>query len=104
VWTLPGNSGGEHDRATLANIPASVFNRSQRSPIAQLKGSSGLVEIRAGEVVQNQAIAGGEYQVIEITEFRKKSFDGLFVQEVNCVPLGVPAKRLDGFLNAPRVA
>src|ERR1700682_5806461 len=48
LWALPGDSGGEHDRAALANILASVFNRSQYSPITQLKGASGLFEICGG--------------------------------------------------------
>src|ERR1700682_2320604 len=101
---LPGDSGGEHDRAALANILASVFNRRQCSPITQLKGASGLFEICSGKVVQMEAIASGENQVVESTELRKESFDGLFVREVKRVPLRVSAQRFNGFLNSFRVA
>jgi len=38
MWSLPGNSGGEHYRATFSNTLASVFNSGQRGPIAQFKG------------------------------------------------------------------
>jgi hypothetical protein len=51
-----------------------------------------------------QAVASGEYQVIEHTKLRKESLDGLFVREVKRVPLRVSAQRLDGFLNSFRVA
>jgi hypothetical protein len=104
MWSLSGNSGGEHDRAALANTFASVFNRSQYSPITQLKGASGLFEICSGKVVQMEAIASGENQVVESTELRKESFDGLFVREVKRVPLRVSAQRFNGFLNSFRVA
>jgi hypothetical protein len=57
MWSLPDNSGGEHGGATLSNIPASVFNSRQRCPIAQLKGSSRLLEISSCEVVQSEPIA-----------------------------------------------
>jgi len=76
MWALPGNSGGEHDRAALANITASVFNGSQYSPITQVKGASGLLEICGGKVVQMEAIASGENQVIECAKLRKEVFDG----------------------------
>src|SRR5580700_6291909 len=62
---LAGDSGCEHDRTLRANMRASVFHGGQCSPIAQLKRMSGLLEIRSCEVVQMQAIAGGEYQMIE---------------------------------------
>ncbi len=101
---LPGNSSGEHDRATLANILASVFDRSQSCPITQLKSSSGLFEVRGGKVVQMEAIASGEYQVIESAKLRKKGLDGLFVREVKGVSLRVSAKRFNRFLNSFRVA
>ena len=101
---LPGNSGGEYERTALANILASVFNRRQCRPITQLKGASGLFEICVGKVLQMEAIASGENQVIESAELRKESFDGLFVREIKRVPLRVSAQRFSGFLNAFRVA
>ena len=104
MWALPGNSGGEHDRATLSNTLASVFNSGQRRPIAQLEGSSGLFKICVGKVLQMEAIASGEYQVVERTKLRKESFDGLFVREIERVPLCVSAQRFNGFLNSFRVA
>ena len=36
---------------------ASVFDRGEYRPITQLKGASGLLEIRSGKVVQMQAVA-----------------------------------------------
>jgi hypothetical protein len=51
-----------------------------------------------------EAIASGENQVVESTELRKESFDGLFVREVKRVPLRVSAQRFNGFLNSFRVA
>jgi hypothetical protein len=104
MWSLPGNSGGEYDRAALANILASVFNRRECSPIAQLKGASGLFEICGGKVAQMEAIASGENQVVESAELRKESFDGLFVREIKRVPLRVSAQRFNGFLNSFRIA
>ena len=101
---LPGNSGGEHDRAALENIFASVFNRSESRPITQLKGFSRLFEIGVGEVVQMEAIASGEYQVIESTKLGKESFDGLFVREVKGLSMRVSANRFNGLLNSFRVA
>jgi hypothetical protein len=101
---LPGNSGGEYDGTALANILASVFDRSQYSPITQLKGASSLFEICVGKVLQMQAIASGENQVIESAELRKESFNGLFVREVKRVSLRVSAQRFSGFPNSFRVA
>jgi hypothetical protein len=36
-----------------------------------------------------EAITSGEYQVIERTNLAKQSFDGLFVREINDVPLRI---------------
>jgi hypothetical protein len=66
---LSSNSGGEHDRAALENIFASVFNRSERRPITQLKGSSGLFEICVGKVVQMEAIASGAVEEGTLNQF-----------------------------------
>jgi hypothetical protein len=38
-----------------------VFNRGERSPIAQLKRTPGVLEISSGKIVHSQAIASGEY-------------------------------------------
>jgi hypothetical protein len=51
-----------------------------------------------------EAIASGEYQVIESAKLRKKGLDGLFVREVKGVSLRVFAKRFNRFLNSFRVA
>jgi len=76
MWSLPGDSGGKHNRATLSNTLASVLNSGQRCPIAQLKGSSRLLEICGCKVVQTELIASREYEVIERAELRKEVFDG----------------------------
>src|SRR5215471_14573608 len=65
---LPDNSSSEHDGAALANILASVFDRSQCGPIAQVKGASGLSKICVGKAPQMEAIASGENQVIDSTQ------------------------------------
>jgi hypothetical protein len=103
MWSLPGNSGGEQDR-TLSNTLASVFNSGQRGPIAQLKGSSRLLEICGCKVVQTELIASREYKMIERAELRKEVFDGGFIRQIECVSLCISFQLLDGFLNSIRVA
>jgi hypothetical protein len=76
MWSLSGNSSGEHDRPTRSNILASVFNSGQRCPIAQLKGSSRLLEICGCKVVQTELIASREYEVIERAKLGKEVFEG----------------------------
>ena len=49
-----------------------VFNRGERSPMAQLKRTPGVLEISSGKIVHSQAVASGEYQVIESVKFGKK--------------------------------
>ena len=70
---------------------ASVFDRGECCPITQLKGVSGLLEIRSGKVVQMQAVARGEYQMIESAELGKEGCDGSFVRDVNRLPLRLSA-------------
>jgi hypothetical protein len=82
----------------------SVFDRGEGRPIAQLKGASRLLEIRSSKLVQMEAIAGGEYQVIERAKLCEQSFDGPFVRDVNRLPLCLSADGFDGFLNSFRVA
>ena len=66
MWALPGNSGGEHDGATLSNILASIFNSGQRCPIAQLKSMPGFCKVRLCKLIQLQRVAGSEDQVIQM--------------------------------------
>jgi hypothetical protein len=101
---LSSNSGSEHDRTAIENIFAAVFNRSESRPITQLKGFSRLFEICIGEVVQMEAIASGEYQVIESTKLRKESFDGLLVRKVKRLSLRGSAKRFNRLPDSFRVA
>jgi hypothetical protein len=84
----------------LANLGASVFDRGERRPITQLKGVSGLLEIRGGKVVQMQAIARREYQMIENAKLRKEGGNGSFVRDVNCLPLCVSTDGCNCFLNS----
>src|SRR5580692_7404949 len=83
---------------------ASVFDRGECGPIAQLKGASGLLEIRRSKVVQMQAIAGSEYQMIETAKLRKEGCNGFFVRDVNRVALCFATDSLNGFLNTFRIA
>jgi hypothetical protein len=101
---LSGNSGGEDDRAALSDILAAVLNSGQCGPITQLKGSSGLLEIGRGKVLQRKVIAGRKYKVIESANRHKKSFDRPFVREINCMSLAASAERFNRFLNAFRIA
>jgi hypothetical protein len=64
-----------------------VLDRGECGPIAQLKGASGLLEIRRSKVAQMLAIAGGEYQVIETAKLRKEGCKGSFVRDVDRLPL-----------------
>src|SRR6202049_2924121 len=82
----------------------SVFDRGKGRPIAQLKGASGLLEIRGNELVQIEAIAGSECQVIERAKLCEQSFDGPFVRDVNRLPLCFATDTLNGLLNSFRIA
>src|ERR1700691_558030 len=83
---------------------ASVFDRGERRPITQLKGVSGLLEIGSGKIVQMQAIARGEYQMIESAMLRKEGCNSSFVRDVNCLPLCVSTDGCNCFLNSFRTA
>src|SRR3981081_2004484 len=83
---LASDSCCEHDRAFLANIGASVFDRGECCPITQLKGASGLLEIRSGKIVQMQAVARCEYQMIESAKLGKERCNSSFVRDVNRLP------------------
>jgi hypothetical protein len=82
----------------------SIFDCGECGPIAQLKCASGLLQIRSGEVVQIQAIAGGEYQMIESAKLRKEGCNGSFVRNVNHLPLCFSAYGFNGSLNSLMVA
>src|SRR4030088_2968193 len=81
---------------------ASVFDRGECCPITQLKGVSGLLEIRSGKVVQMQAVARGEYQMIESTELGKEGCNGSFVRDINCLPLRFSTNGCKCLLNSFR--
>src|SRR5258705_2689943 len=83
---------------------ASVLDRGECRPIAQLKGASGLLEIRRSKVAQMQAIAGGEYQMIETAKLRKEGCNGSFVRDVDRLPLCFATDTLNGLLNSFRIA
>src|SRR2546429_1563924 len=68
-------------------IPVAVFDRGECCPITQLKGASGLLEIRSGKVVQMQAVARGEYQMIESAKLGKERCNGSFVRDVDRLAL-----------------
>jgi len=100
---LSGNPGCE-DTGPALNLRVPVFNRGERSPIAQLKRMPGVLEISSGKIVHSQAIASGEYQVIEASSLVKKGLNSPFVRDVNRLPLCVPTYGLGGFLKSFRVA
>jgi hypothetical protein len=47
---------------------------------------SGLLEIRSGKVVQMQAVARGEYQMIESTELGKEGCNGSLSETSTACP------------------
>src|ERR1700686_3608281 len=63
---------------------------------------SGLLEIGSGKVVQMQAVARGEYQMIESTELGKEGCNGSFVRDINCLPLRFSANGFNCLLNSFR--
>jgi hypothetical protein len=79
---------------------ASVFDRGERRPIAQLKGAPGLLEICASQLVQMETIAGGKNQVIERTELCEEGFHSPFVRRFNRLPLRFSTDAFNGFLNS----
>jgi hypothetical protein len=83
---------------------ASVLDRGECGPIAQLKGASGLLEIRRSKVAQMQAIAGGEYQMIESAKLCKEGRDRSFVRDVNRLPLCLTTDTINRLLNSFRIA
>src|ERR1700730_2830438 len=83
---------------------ASVLDRGECGPIAQLKGASGLSEIRRCEAVQMQAIAGREYQIIETAKLRKAGRTRSFVRDVDRLPLCFATDTLNRLLNSFRIA
>ena len=93
---LSGNPGCE-DTGPALNLWVPVFNRGERSPIAQLKRTPGVLEISSGKIVHSQAVASGEYQVIESVKFGKKGLNSPFVRDVNRLPLCVSTYGLVAF-------
>src|SRR5438270_681834 len=81
---------------------ASVFDRGECCPITQLKGVSGLLQIRSGKVVQMQAVARGEHQMIESTKLGKEGCNGSFVRDVYCLPLRFSTNGFNCLLNSFR--
>src|SRR5260370_24183501 len=81
---------------------ASVFDRGECRPVTKLKGASGLLEIRSSKIVQMQAVARGEYQMIESAKLGKEGCNGSFVRDVNRFALRFSADRFNRFLNSFR--
>jgi hypothetical protein len=51
-----------------------------------------------------QAIAGGEYQMIESSKLRKEGFSRSFVRDVDCLPLCFATDTFNRLLNSFRIA
>src|ERR1700674_1736098 len=83
---------------------ASVFDRGECCPITQLKGASRMLEIGSGKLVQMQAVARGEYQMIENAKLGKEGCNGSFVRDVNRLALRFSTDGFNGFLNSFRIA
>src|SRR5258708_2274443 len=82
---------------------APVFDRSECCPITQLKGVSGLLEIRSGKVVQMQAVARRKYQMIESAKLGKEGCNGSLVRDVKRLPLRFSANGFNCLLNSFRI-
>jgi len=99
VRALACDSGCEHDRAVLADMRAGVLDRSQGSPIAQLKSMPGFGKVRHYKLIQLQRVAGSEDQVIEITDLLKEILNVALIREIKCVPFGFSVERCDRLFN-----
>src|SRR6266403_2042507 len=78
---------------------ACVLNRSQSSPIAQLKSTPGLGKVRRYKLIQLQRVAGSEDQAIEITDPLKEVLNVTLIREIKRVPLRFSLERRDRLLN-----
>src|SRR5258706_2574944 len=83
---------------------ACVLNRSQGSPIAQLKCMPGLGKVRRYKLIQLQRVAGGEDQMIETAKFCKEGCNGFFVRDVDRLPLCFATDTLNGPLDSFRIS
>src|SRR5260221_8298477 len=104
VWALACDSGCEHDRAVLADMRACVLDRSQDSPIAQLKSLPGFGKVRRCKLIQLQRVAGSEDQVIEITDLLKEILNVALIREIKRVPFRFSVERCDRLFNSIRIA
>jgi len=98
------DSGCEHDRAVRADMRARVLDRSQGSPIAQLKSTPGFGKVRRYKLVQLQRVAGSEDQVIEITDVLKEILHVALIREIKRVPFLFSVERCDRLFNSIRIA
>src|SRR6266853_6388919 len=73
----------ENDRAAIANLRTSIFDRGKYRPITQFKCASRLLEICLSKLVQLQAVTCSENQVIKAAKVREKAFHSLFVGDIN---------------------
>jgi hypothetical protein len=72
---------------------ACVLDRSQGSPIAQLKCMPGFGKVRRYKPIQLQPVAGSEDQVIEITNPLKEILNIALIREIESVPFRLSVER-----------
>jgi len=81
---------------------ACVLDRSQSSPIAQLKSVPGFGKVRRYKLIQLQRVAGGEDQVLEITDLLEELLmSGSFDRSSVC-PSAFPSNVATACLPGPR--
>src|ERR1700682_1603706 len=80
----------------------SILNGSKCRPIAKFESVPGLLEIRRCQLVQLQAVAGSEHQMIECAKPGEESLDRSFVGNVDHLTLCLSADGTYGLLN-PRL-
>jgi hypothetical protein len=70
---------------------ARVLDRSQGSPIAQLKSTPGFGKVRRYKLVQLERVAGSEDRVIEITDVLKEILHVALIRETSACPSAFPS-------------
>jgi hypothetical protein len=83
---------------------ACVLDRSQGSPIAQLKSMPGFGKVRRCKLIQLQRVAGCEDQVIEMTDLLKEILNVSLIREIKRVPFRFSAERCDRLFDPIRIA
>jgi hypothetical protein len=64
----------------------------------------GLVKVRRYKLIQLQGIAGGEDQMVEVTDILEKTLNVLLLGEIERVSFSFPVERCDGLSHPVGIA